>query len=585
MTVQPISATRPPRTYGTLRLASAGAGKWVIAAEPHVIQTAKRLWRRGGGVTGKIYLDATPAAAVDLRWFLDRYPLEMTPADEYRLHEIADRHEESLLRVQDYLGHHVPPPAFALALPPRDYQAREAAVVLEQGHLLVADEVGLGKTISAIAAMADTRALPAVVVTLTHLPHQWAAEVRKFAPGLRVHVIRNGPLYPLDGSKPSAGQVTLPGFATPDVVITSYSKLAKWAQVLREFARYVVFDEVQELRRVGSQKYEAAAAIAHAPGVAYRMGCSATPIYNYGDEVFSVLNVLAPGSLGTWREFSSEWCTPIGNNRHKLRQPAAFGSWAREQGLMVRHTRVEVGRELPDVVVSVQEIGAEAHRLEEIEGRAAELARILMDSAAREKGEKLMAGGELDRILRQATGLAKAPYVAEFVRLLVESGERVLLAGWHHACYDLWAERLAPLRVGRYTGHETSAQKQLIAGAFIAGDLDVLMISLRAGAGLDGLQEAARVVVFGELDWSPGVHEQVIGRLHRDGQPDPVVAYYLVADSGSDPVVAQVLGVKKQQALGVVDPHAKEGDGQLLAGAQADRARQLAESWMARSQR
>lgn len=580
MTVQPISAaSRPPRTFGTLRLTS--KGKWCIAAEPHVIQVAKRLWRRGGGVTGRIYLDATPATAVDLRWFLDRYPLEMPSADERRLHETAERHEESLLRVQDYLGHHVPPPTFDLALPPRDYQAREAAVVLEQGHLLVADEVGLGKTCSAIAAMADQRALPAVVVTLTHLPQQWAAEVRKFAPGLRVHVIRNGPLYPLDGSAPGEGQRALPGL-TPDVIITSYSKLAKWAQVLREFARYVVFDEVQELRRTGSLKYEAAKAIAHAPGVAYRMGLSATPIYNYGDEIYSVLDVLAPGSLGSWTEFSSEWCTPIGNNRHKLRQPAAFGSWAREQGLMVRHTRRDVGRELPEVIASVQEIGAEAHRLEEIEGRAAELARILVDAAPREKGEKLIAGGELDRIVRQATGLAKAPYVAEFVRLLVDSGERVLLAGWHHAVYDLWAERLAPLRVGRYTGHETPAQKYLIAAAFVRGDLDVLMISLRAGAGLDGLQEAARVVVFGELDWSPGVHEQVVGRLHRDGQPDPVVAYYLVADSGSDPVVAQVLGIKKQQALGVVDPHAKEGDGQLLGGAQEDRARQLAESWLSK---
>lgn len=563
--------------YGSLALVK---GRWRIAAEPHVIQTAKRLWRRGGGVTGRIFLDATPATAVDLAWFIQRYPLELSPADREALDGTARRHQESLARVRDLIGHHLAPPDFALALPPRDYQAREAAIVLEQGHLLVADEVGLGKSCSAIAAMAESRALPAVVVTLTHLPAQWAAEVRKFAPGLRVHVIRNGPLYSLDGSTP--GFKALPGM-TPDVVITSYSKLAKWAQVLREFARYVVFDEVQELRRQSSQKYEAAAAIAHAPGVAYRMGLSATPIYNYGDEIFSVLNVLAPGSVGTWLEFSSEWCVPIGNNRYKLRQPAAFGSWARDQGLMVRHTRRDVGRELPEVIASIQEIGAEAHRLEEIEGRAAELARILMDSAARERGEKLMAGGELDRIVRQATGLAKAPYVAEFVRLLAESGERVLLAGWHHAVYDLWAERLAPLRVGRYTGHETPAQKQVIAGDFIAGHLDVLMISLRAGAGLDGLQEAARVVVFGELDWSPGVHEQVIGRLHRDGQPDPVVAYYLVADSGSDPIVAQVLGLKKQQALGVIDPTGREE--QLFAGAQEDRARQLAESWMARTGR
>jgi hypothetical protein len=46
-----------------------------------------------------------------------------------------------------------------------------------------------------------------------------------------------------------------------------------------------------------------------------------------------------------------------------------------------------------------------------------------------------------------------------------------------------------------------------------------------------------------------------IGRLRRDGMGgDPVVAYYLVAESGSDPVVMDVLGVKRRQADAIVDP-------------------------------
>ena len=50
-----------------------------------------------------------------------------------------------------------------------------------------------------------------------------------------------------------------------------------------------------------------------------------------------------------------------------------------------------------------------------------------------------------------------------------------------------------------------------------------------------------RTVVSGELDWSPGVHEQCIGRVARDGQ--------------TDPVVADVLGVKRGQIEGVRDPN------------------------------
>ena len=88
----------------------------------------------------------------------------------------------------------------------------------------------------------------------------------------------------------------------------------------------------------------------------------------------------------------------------------------------------------------------------------------------------------------------------------------------------------------------------------MAGDSKVMLISLRAGAGIDGLQHVCSTVVFGELDWSPGVHEQCIGRAHRDGQTEPVMAYFLISDSGSDPIVSDVLGVKREQIEGVRNP-------------------------------
>jgi hypothetical protein len=46
-----------------------------------------------------------------------------------------------------------------------------------------------------------------------------------------------------------------------------------------------------------------------------------------------------------------------------------------------------------------------------------------------------------------------------------------------------------------------------------------------------------------------------IGRIHRDGQEDPVVAYFLVSDHGSDPIMLDVLGVKAQQLSGLINPN------------------------------
>ncbi|HSI83913.1 MAG TPA: C-terminal helicase domain-containing protein, partial [Candidatus Methylacidiphilales bacterium] len=167
----------------------------------------------------------------------------------------------------------------------------------------------------------------------------------------------------------------------------------------------------------------------------------------------------------------------------------------------------------------------------------------------------------LDALMRQQTGLAKAPYVAEFVQQLVEAGESVILAGWHREVYVVWQKMFQEkgIQSRLYTGSETPAMKALAASDFINGTARVFILSLRSGEGLNGLQHKASIIVFGELDWSPQVHEQCIGRLNRDGQSNPVTAVYLYAGGGSDPVIIQTLGLKKAQSEGILNPGQDHG--------------------------
>ena len=222
---------------------------------------------------------------------------------------------------------------------------------------------------------------------------------------------------------------------------------------------------------------------------------------------------------------------------------------------MLRRTRHEVGRELPAVTKVVHEIDADLSVLRDMTGGAIELAKIILRSNERFRGEKMQASAEFDNLMRQATGVAKAPYVAEFVRLLLENGERVVLFGWHRAVYDIWLERLADFKPVMYTGSESITQKAAAEEAFKHRETDLFIMSLRSGAGVDGLQQACRTAVFGELDWSPGVHEQCIGRVDRDGQPDPVTAYFLVSNDGADPIMTDILGIKREQIEGVRNPN------------------------------
>lgn len=567
------------KTYGTIALEK---GKWVLEPRPDVVIKLKRFFPKVSRRShGKIRLSNTPDVCRDLAWFLERYPLEFAKdADREALAASSRDHQEREALIDELLAGRVEPAAFDLALPPRQYQRVAADMCLQLGGLLLADDLGIGKTVSAIAVLSDPRARPALVVCPTHLPRQWEAEIRRFCPGLRTHVLRSGKPYDFrNGLKARGNQLLLPGASpVPDVIISNYHKLSGWAETLAPLVKCVVFDEVQELRR-GSESNKGAAAYHIAEAASVRMGLSATPIYNHGGEIWNVLQALRPNALGTRAEFHEEWCRGVDDRgRAQVQDPQAFGLYLRDNGLMLRRTRSDVGRELAELTRIPHYIDCDEDRVRSVESAASELARVILDTNSGEKGAKMRASEELSNLVRQATGIAKAPYVADFVRMIAESGEQVVLYGWHREVYTIWQERLRDMSPVLFTGSESATQKESAKQAFIAGKARVLIMSLRSGAGLDGLQHCCRTVVHGELDWSPGVHEQCDGRVHRDGQPDPVMSYYLIAEHGTDPIVADVLGVKRDQVEGIRDPNREVGA--MLVGSDGSHIKKLAERYL-----
>jgi SNF2 family DNA or RNA helicase len=585
------------KSYGTAILHER---HWELRVEPHVAVMAKRMFpaiKRGSTTVLKI--PDTLAHCRDLLWLCKRFPLMVDPA-EY-LQKRSKQHEEQASYVDALMSGTSAPMTFPLAIPPREYQRIAASLVIATRGILIADDVGLGKTASAICALSDARLRPALVVTLAHLPRQWKAEIQRFAPGMKVHILCQSNPYdfvtlPCGGRRGvgppqrhrlirtiekttcklcgATGPDVERDGEPPDVVVTNYHKLSNWSDHLAKSMRTVIWDEVQELRKTDSAKYTAAKGIADR--MTFRAGLSATPIMNYGSEIYAVMETIRPASLGSYTEFVSAWCEGD-EGKMRLKEPGAFGSFLRDGGMMIRRTRKDVGRELPPVQIIPQYIDCDSKVLESMAGEAAELARVILSQSSSNTA-RFQAGGQFDMLMRQRTGIAKAPYVAAFVRLLAEAGERVVLFAWHREVYTILMEKLADLKPAMYTGSETNNQKDEAKRRFMAGESKVLILSLRSGAGLDGLQFHSRIVVFGELDWSPGMHEQCIGRVARDGQPDPVAVYYLLAEDGSDPVISRVLGVKTAQSRGLLQIGAEKA--LLEEVVDPDRIRQLAQAYL-----
>lgn len=573
------------KSHGTIRFEGTMLS---IKCAPHVaIKFARNFAGAHRPRAGEFMFSATSEHAYDLEWFRQRYPMTVDPAHRARFAELVTKYEDRLAALATIEHPDYVPPEFALAIPPREYQRVAAALAIESGRLLVCDQLGLGKTITGLCTLVAADALPALVVTMTHLARQWEAELGRFLPKLRVHRITKGAPYEfrdvrVEKNEKGKRQV-ISGPVMPDVLIINYQKIHGWMEELAGKIRTVIFDEMQELRKHESLKRQGAIAIAERAKI--RVGLTATPVYNYGEEIHSIVSVLDADALGGHLEFVHEWCE---GPKNMVKDPRALGVYLRENGLMIRRTRKDVGRELAPLTVVRHVVEANTDYLATASANVAELARRVLERVGTSL-DQMQAAGEMDYRLRQATGIAKAGPVIEFVRLLLESEDRVLLFGWHRAVYDLWTAELTKQGVpfAMFTGAESDVQKNESVRRFKLGARDpaharVLIMSLRSGAGLDGLQHVCHTPVVGELDWSPKVIEQGIGRVHRDGQLDAVTAYLLVAEDGSDPVIEDVLGIKEMQAQGIAEPHDDSPIPTIDNEAIVNRIRKLAEDVLRR---
>jgi SNF2 family DNA or RNA helicase len=502
----------------------------------------------------------------DLLWFMDRYPLEISEADLETLRGGRATYLEDQAKGDAILAAEYVPRQYEMALPLRDYQARAVDLYIQRKRLLVADDVGMGKTPLAVASFTDKTLLPALVVTQTHLGSQWVDQIKKFIPGARVFLTRNRSLneFPLEDH---------------DVYVTTYSRFIGWRWALEGarfsddpekdamsmalsngFFKSIVFDEMQELRRPSAEKYSVATLLV--AKATHTLGLTATPIYNYADEIFHVLDLVEPGVLGSYEEFQREWCSyDVYKSRSLVKDTAALKAFLREKNVLIRRTRKDVQRELPPVQKQIIEVDYDEEAMEQAIQSSADLAARVLTGTSK---ERFSASGQLDNMIRSETGVAKAKQVATFVRGLLECGEKVLLVAWHRPVYEIYNRELKDFKPVMYTGTENAVEKEKSRQAFVKGDSQVMLMSLWSGSGLDGLQEVCDIIVFGELDYSPGRMAQCIGRLARDGVRKSVVAYFLIANGGSDPIMVDILGLKAAQADGLMGDskgdEAKGGD-------------------------
>ena len=225
----------------------------------------------------------------------------------------------------------------------RPYQALGVAWLqhLREANLggFLADDMGLGKTAQTIAHLVIEHAegrldRPALIVVPTSLVANWSAELKKFAPHLRVEV-----LHGLDRHERRAGIDSAP--ENVHVVITTYTVLSRDIEVMVPLQWHiVVLDEAQVIKSPDSKATRAVCRL----DTRHRLCLSGTPIENNLQELWSEFAFLMPNLLGDRKSFSKRFRTPIEKNNDQVRRVQLA---RRIKPFLLRRTKGEVATDLP----------------------------------------------------------------------------------------------------------------------------------------------------------------------------------------------------------------------------------------------
>lgn len=417
---------------------------------------------------------------------------------------------------------------------------------LKMGGVL-ADEMGLGKTLQVIALIAwlkehEKEKKPALVITPTSLCFNWQAEVRRYAPNLKVTLLHGSQSVRMAQLKQLQKEE-----CDADVIITSYPLVRRDVDYLEKMLfSLVVVDEAQYIKNPSSI---GALAVKRLKGDV-RLALTGTPMENHVGELWSIIDFVMPGYLSSYNQFMKKYGD--GKNAEDLKRKIT--------PFLLRRLKKDVLQELPDKIETtlIAQMPVEQHRAYQ-----ASLLRLrgkmdyILDDKGFQKGqmEVLAAITELRQmcchpalLLPEYSGSSgKLDLLMDIVPPMIESGHRILLFSQFTSMLKIIKRNLEAQGIDcLYLDGETKAQNRLVlADDFNLGKASVFLISLKAGGtGLNLI--GADTVIHYDPWWNPAAEDQATDRAHRIGQKKKVEVIRLLTHESIEEQVAK-LSHKKQE--------------------------------------
>jgi len=433
----------------------------------------------------------------------------------------------------------------------RDYQITgvswlSALAEQDLGGIL-ADEMGLGKTLQTLAFLRLRRgAGPALIVCPTSLLANWQREAARFTPDLKVFLV--------DGSNRPAKIARISGY---DLVLTSYGLLRRDIESYADHSlAVVVLDEAQHIKNPETQNAQAAFRLR----TRHRFVLTGTPMENSLRDLWSLMNFVVPGYLGTRSDFRERYEKPLTKGRASERPVLALQRrLARRLGpFLLRRRKSDVARELPKKIEQVVpcELGPTQ--------------RATYNALLREIQQGIGKNGATDGAtrMRMLTGLlrlrqtccdlrllklvpnekgdtsAKLELLEELLAEIIDGGHRVLVFSQFVKMLDLIRDRFEASGTAHcYLAGLTKNRQEEVDRFQNDDSVPAFLISLKAG-GVGLNLSAADTVIHFDPWWNAAVEAQATDRAHRIGQKRIVTCYKLIA---RDTVEEKILNLQRRK--------------------------------------
>lgn len=415
-------------------------------------------------------------------------------------------------------------------LPLLDHQHAAVEYLLISRRAILADDMGVGKTIESLVAAREANAFPLLCVVPAKKKRDWQAEGSRWLyRGVRIQVIESGKTRLRPDAEVVVVNYDLLRFAGPKQLGRLLAAL-----LARKF-RGLICDEAHRLKGADTIRFRACNLLGEGPAMV--LALTGTPVVNRSPDLWPLLRLIRRTNVfGTKTSFM-----------------LAFGDTSSKRKLnhlneilrshcYVRREKMQVLKSLPpkvrqDVVVSISNRAEYEKCVSDFRTWAKERSPGLSEMAAEAQERAKL------EYLKQVAVAGKMAAIREWIKDFLEDSDRKLVVfGWHRSVVLEIAKEFGASTI---MGGDSSAACDARIQRFQTDDACRLIVCNIQSGGEGITLHAASDVLFVEFGWTPKDQDQAEDRLHRHGQRDSVTAWYLIGEGTVDEAILRVIERKR----------------------------------------